>query len=736
MPIQVLNTNFIDFNSNGTTFYKSNAGDPTFIFVNIQSIIRISSVNNPMTFDPSLNIVSSPTISWIEEGFRIGDICSATLYSSAGVIISNWNTNVTYVDDLNCEFSTMPSWYDIASGEFIVFIAINSGGGTTPRTRDDMDILVNHALNTVQGNQFSLIDGEVSTYSFTGVKTMTVGQILTGVAVGNQSGQFIESVKLTRNADTSNGWNEHTITMEVINSGAYDEAWFNFATCLKLYVKGLWASISGEPYDRTEFILDDDANTGWFNEAHNTSVLNSSLVQGLGELDYCQTTSHTIQVDGPITDLGIGGCYISTDDAYYRNVPQSQIVSTMIVPTRPLAVNNYISAQNLSGAGYNIQVTNVSTVGTITTIEFNFIPNLAFNTFMSSASAGDRLFYLWVKCGNSNLLAFADQLTCAPPVGGPLPMVSNYGFLDHSQNVTDIVGDKLGDSADTEDDIAFYGQFRLNYNGNYTNFNAKIEAFNSLTNDSFTLQETNFSLAGLPVSGVGQIQLNETQGIVSILPTTSVKHNAILKLEPTADLFPSDYGVSIYYPFVLNWRYWLTQLNASSDFYPTQDKNWEQYDNMVDWQLRLKLSLIKDGLAYTHTNQIIDNPYNNDNDISSSIKMIRTVDNSYINIIPSGELMIIESTHIIQSGTWQQGNVWGMITIEPKESSRRWLVSTIVPFDNDTSNPLTPITGLYVLLNFVSSTEVIMTCYFDSSKIDLSNGVKITAKIKENCDRL
>mgnify|MGYP003625441018 FL=1 len=157
---------------------------------------------------------------------------------------------------------------------------------------------------------------------------------------------------------------------------------------------------------------------------------------------------------------------------------------------------------------------------------------------------------------------------------------------------------------------------------------------------------------------------------------------------------------------------------------------------MVDWQLRLKLSLIKDGLAYTHTNQIIDNPYNNDNDISSSIKMIRTVDNSYINIIPSGELMIIESTHIIQSGTWQQANVWGMITIEPKESSRRWLVSTIVPFDNDTSNPLTPITGLYVLLNFVSSTEVIMTCYFDSSKIDLSNGVKITAKIKENCDRL
>ena len=408
----------------------------------------------------------------------------------------------------------------------------------------------------------------------------------------------------------------------------------------------------------------------------------------------------------------------------------------MIVPTRPLAVNNYISAQNLSGAGYNIQVTNVSTVGTITTIEFNFIPNLAFNTFMSSASAGDRLFYLWVKCGNSNLLAFADQLTCAPPVGGPLPMVSNYGFLDHSQNVTDIVGDKLGDSADTEDDIAFYGQFRLNYNGNYTNFNAKIEAFNSLTNDSFTLQETNFSFSGLPVSGVGQIQLNETQGIVSILPTTSVKHNAILKLEPTADLFPSDYGVSIYYPFVLNWRYWLTQLNASSDFYPTQDKNWEQYDNMVDWQLRLKLSLIKDGLAYTHTNQIIDNPYNNDNDISSSIKMIRTVDNSYINIIPSGELMIIESTHIIQSGTWQQANVWGMITIEPKESSRRWLVSTIVPFDNDTSNPLTPITGLYVLLNFVSSTEVIMTCYFDSSKIDLSNGVKITAKIKENCDRL
>ena len=348
--------------------------------------------------------------------------------------------------------------------------------------------------------------------------------------------------------------------------------------------------------------------------------------------------------------IGIGACYRSIDDSYYKNLSSSQIPITMIVETTNIATTTLNSPLNSSGAGYTIEILSTAVVGTQTTIDIRFTPNASFNTFMSAREDDDRLFYVWVKCRNINLLAYADQLTCEPPVGGALPMINDYGFLDHSQNITEISGNQVGFKADTEDDIAYYGNFRLQYNGIYESFQVRVEAYNLVTEQDFTLQETNFSFAGVQTSGLGQLLLNETQSIVTILPTTSVKQDALLKLDPSVDNSPSEYGVSIYYPFVLNWRYWLSQANANVDFYPNQTQNWEQYDNLADWVLRIKLSLIDDGLAYTHSNEFIDNPYNNDDYINSSIELIRDLDSSVVSVVPSGELMRIKSTHVKLTG--------------------------------------------------------------------------------------
>jgi hypothetical protein len=103
--------------------------------------------------------------------------------------------------------------------------------------------------------------------------------------------------------------------------------------------------------------------------------------------------------------------------------------------------------------------------------------------------------------------------------------------------------------------------------------------------------------------------------------------------------------------------------------------------------------------------------------------------NNIVGVVPAGNLMRIVATHKNTLGAWDVPSTWGMITIEPYESDRRWICSTIVPFDNDSNNPLTPLTGLLCALTFPLPDVARMECYFDSNLIDLSNGVKITAKI-------
>jgi hypothetical protein len=57
-------------------------------------------------------------------------------------------------------------------------------------------------------------------------------------------------------------------------------------------------------------------------------------------------------------------------------------------------------------------------------------------------------------------------------------------------------------------------------------------------------------------------------------------------------------------------------------------------------------------------------------------------------------------------------------------------VSTVVPYDYNPSNPLSPITGLLVNIDYPSPNVAVMECYFDPTIMDLSNGVKFTTKIK------
>jgi hypothetical protein len=736
MPIQIETQSFEDIFGNVLPYYQANPGDISTAIFRVRSAIRLSSVNNPLTYDPVLQQITSSTISWLEEGFRVGDWVLFVRYNSQGSGLGQAWTQINYVDDFVCDLDFFAASFmpNIQNGESLVFLAVEGNGSFTARSRDNLDTLINQVLNTSSGAPQSLIDGEVTRAVFPGVAALLPGGTVAGQLVGNQSGNYLASAVIERDPDGADGFLRHSITFQFSQSGAYNEAWFDSGTCLKAFLRLEWASIGGEPYERAVETFDFDANTGFYDQAHNSSIANSVLVQGITELDYCQPKTFDLIVDGPTSEIGIGAQYISTDPSYYKNriFPQQNIsMLTSTFEAVPGVTNSQI---NEFGAQYSVEINSINSIGSVTTVNITFTPNAQFASFIEGRDIDDRLFYLWIKCGNINHAAYETQLLCEPVTSGPLVMVQDFGYLDHSENVTTIAGNQTGFIADTEDDIGYLGTFLLTKGETFDNFIVKIEAFNTGNNQDFTLQQVVFSFAGVQISNDGRYLLNESATSVTTLPTTSEKREFLLVLEPTLDT-PTEYGVKIYAPWLLDWRYWIEKTDANVDFFPTQNQNWEQYDDPADWVIRTELQLVKDGFAQVHTNELSVLPYDAEDDLEGTIELLIESTLQVVQVAPTNTLMRIRYTEVNQTGAFDPSLVWGMVTVEPKESGPRSICSSVVPYDGNTQNPLTPLiptVGEVINIQFPQPDTAVFECLFDTSKIDLTNGVKIGGKIKEN----
>lgn len=724
MPVNLVSTTYTDYWGNTDPAYKSNAGDQITATLIIESSIRVSTVGNSLLLDPSINTITWNGGDFLAEGFRVGDPIVFTLYSSGGSVIQTWTTTATLVTTLVLDVNSVPYWYDPTAGEIIVIEVPTQAG------RGDLQVLFNHVSNINGGAEFSLIDGEVTRGIFYDVNNIAVSGTQTATLTGNKSGQYLESMNITRLANVGNA-RRYEIEATFLNSGIYDAAWFNSSDCLKTLFKIEWGREPGDLSNLIKATFQNTANTGFFNEGHNIDTIDSTLIQGINEIDYFNPTSHTIKIDGPITEIGIGASYIPLDDAYYKNKLLSQTALGMVIYTQDLGDGPFNSALNGSGAGYQITIDSVSTVGTITEIDLTFTPNPDLFTFMESRDVGDRLFYLWVKCGNVNHLAYADQLQYTPPPGDPLLIIDAREYYDHAQNVNnDTISANVTDVFNIEDDCGFFGKFFLEKNKVYDRFSAKIEAFNSSTLNDFTLLEVSFDFSGVPVSGDGRYLLNESVTVVTTLPNTSVKREALLILEPSLDTV-TEYGVSIYFPFLLRWEYWLNQSNASTDFWPNQNKNWLQYDNTGTWEVRLELNLEENSLSHLYSAPITIRDYDSEPDLLNTIELIIDSTSQIVPIVVENELMRVTAYHEILNGlVWDPSNIWGMITVEPKESGPRWILSTTVNTDFNVLNPLSPLSGSVINITYPAPNIAKLECYFDPGKINLTNGVKFTSKIK------
>ena len=724
MPVQIFSKNYTDIFGNSLGYYKTNVGDPITLDVVLHASIRFTSLTNPMFLDWTTSQITSSSLNWINEGFRAGDTVVVVVYDVNGILFNTFTSTILYVDGVICELSSTPYWYDNTAQQFVTITV-------TGRSRATLEILLNHALNSTSGLSFSLIDGENTRARFENTDGMAVSDVVNGIILVNQSGQFLKNCQIERLADYSSGVLAFQLTVNYINSGIYDPSNFVTSDCLKTYLKMEWASLDGEPFAKTTSVLNESGDTGYFDQPYNTGVVDAVLIQGVNQLDYAIPSTFDVIIDSASTDFAIGGAYQSTNTAYYKNRTFSQSNLAMIIestiPTIGLEIASYV---NEFGAKYKLTLNSITTVGTVNTLNITFTPNALFTTFFDSLEAGDRLMKLWVKFGNLNLLIFDDQATKEPPIGGDLIPVQNI-FIDHSDNTTESLYSHDGYEANTEDDLAFCGKFMLEKGAIYDSITYKIEAFNSTTLESFDLSNCFFNISTVPQVG-GVYILNQTQTVQNTLPSTSEKRIASLILEPSLDTL-TEYGIKVYFPFLLRWEYWLQQLNADADFYPNQQtKNWFNFNNLGDWGIRLNIELVKDGLGYVFTDTIRDKDYDSNPDIYQTIELYIDSSNTNVVIVTEGQLMRVIGSHSLIGGqVWDDATVWGQITVEPTESNPRFISSTVINYDYNPSNPLTPLVGeVGCKLTFPTPTLAKLECYFNPDLINLTNGVKFTTKIK------
>lgn len=725
MPISLVSTSFLDQFGNTTPSYKSNAGDLIYATLTVESSIRVSSIGNSLQLDPSIGTITWNGGDWMQEGFRVGDTVVVSVYNSSGSVLFSQSKTAMLVTTNTLDLDSTPPWFNIIDGEFVVIEVLTKAG------RGDLIVSTNHVSNINGGSEFSLIDGEASRVKFNNVNALNIGVGATGSLIGNQSGQYIQFASITRLANNGNA-RRFSIEIRLSNSGIYDQSWFASSDCLKLLFKLEWGREPGDLSNLFKGTFVNDADSGWFNESFNSGTVTSSVITGISELDYKNSTTHTVKIGNAVGGLGIGASYIPLDETYYKNKVEPQQKFGMLRSTIGIgAGGGYSSEQNPSGAGYAIQINSITTVGSDKEINLTFQPSTAFFDFMEDRDEGDRLFYIWVKCGSVNHLVYSSQLEYTPPPGDPLTLESEIAFTDHSQNVDNgSVTDHLSTKFNTEDDLGFYGTFLLDKNKQYSNFVARIEAFNGVTSDDFTLLQATFDFSGVPISSDGRYLLGEVIAVNTALPLTSLKREAKLKLEPSLDT-STKYGVSIYFPFLLRWEYWLNELNASVDFWPNQNKNWFQYDNTVPWEVRLELALNTTTVSHLYNKSLTILNYDSEVNLSNDISLKVESTNQVVGIVVENEIMRVTATHTILNGkVWNPSDIWGMITVEPFESAPRWIVSTAIPTDGNVLNPLSPISGSLVSISFPSPEIAKMECFFDPSKINLTNGVKFTSKIK------
>jgi hypothetical protein len=319
------------------------------------------------------------------------------------------------------------------------------------------------------------------------------------------------------------------------------------------------------------------------------------------------------------------------------------------------------------------------------------------------------------------------------PVGKEITPVTNFYTQENNNttyaDVTQTPSNSLSPYAcNIQDNVNLFSEFQLKKTDANTNVIASIVAVKEdMTGilDEFTLDEMSFGLSQQNWDVWGTLYSDRQYN----LPSASSKKQGFLKLKNVVDANTKVFRLS--YPVMINWRYWLTETNASSIFIgnQTNNKNWRNYSlDSLGYNTYYKLQIERNGVFDYKYQPIGFWNYDETGVFTSTIQLFDADTNAVLTSMVLGKKIKIKATHIYNKIFQYDG--WGDIMIETTESNPSWLLSTIVPHQTNTQNPLYPITGATATYTIVNATTRTIECYLDTSKL-VGSSFTISSKI---CD--
>ena len=759
MPALINNVTFYDRYGSAYPKYNANAGDDITVRIDFSDCCTIlTSQQQQITFSALTGEVKLSVGSWLDEGFRVGDVVTFQDYNE------NNNTGFGY-------FLTITA---IPTDKIIIVTGLPSNNNVTPadkhiwvfsvaKQKEEIELSINWVPNSdtsATPSMSSLIDSESQRLVYNNLNLLGItngaGAGANLSQVGKRSGSFsITQPRIWRfNNDTYAGATRYnyTIFISITDFAMLFPELYQGSDCLKLVSKISLKTKSGDT-KTSDLYYNDNGNTGVFNEAFNTDISNvTNFPNAITTLPFNKLTSipFTFTTNTTQNQIEIGGCYVTLDDAYNENQTGSQnkylkLLKTGLIGTAN--VNTYYYSDYFVNDFYKIRLTSLSvtTAGGLKTftgvLEFDprYSATGSFGKFIEERGSSDRQFYLWIKTGNTNCLLFGAQLTFEYPVGVPIleyyQTILNHDNNDNYYNETNVFFYNTIVTAgdiNTEDDLAYVIDFPVDADKVLSAVTIDIVCrdLTSSPNVEFSLERMVFDIS----TQTFPFFTDMFQNVNNNLPTSSAKKQAYLKyVEATG----STKFLRLYYPFLIRWEYWLKQLNTTAQFVSQgkNNKDWFNYtENIANSKLYLKLGVVRDGVLDYHYEELSVLDYDQNTNVTSSIVIIDNSTGAPATTIVKGNTYTIQATHYKIVGDWDEFSpTWtpyGQITVEQKESQPRWVISTEIDADISPLNPLTGNSNKRLDEVRPNAKTIVYTATFDASGIS-GNEYCFTSKISE-----
>jgi hypothetical protein len=681
-----------------STVYKSNAVDATICRYLVKENIFFQNTNGVVfNIDQSNNKIYISGGSWTLGGLLDGDTVklyhNGVTYTQTIVSVTSNTLELNGIDNaiLQNDFLQIEGW--------------------TGTNRTHANIYINHAF---QGAGFTLnshIDLEKTGFK---VDNLTTTGIYNFIQFGNQSGQFrITDVSISNKSASESG-GEWEILFTVINSGVYAPQIQDPLQDFHLNFGVQFFRINANP-NTAELLIDNYlSNIGWFNMGFNDEPADGLITVPITTLRYNANQSFTVELENVSTDLlGFGASYIPINNSYYKNKPINQSELGMTVETTPTANSPIVGINNFENGtpSWTLEVLGTTFIGSSLTVDLGWEPN--FNGFMNDQD-GDRLFYVWLKTGNTNHLVFAGQLTKEPTANEEFTP-DFFQVTKFDENITIPISND-NKIAVIEDNLAMLVKIPLVQDQVYQSIQSLVYLERLSDNQKVVLASQNFNLANNVYPNgfyVGQMQAQTNNN----LSNGSVKNLSTLIFSTPIGV---NYLATVNFPFLINWRYWINNASIFPQLYPNQNNDWYNFVQ-AGFKFYMEVRLLSvDGSYQFAREELVFEDYDSDGKIGCAFTLFKSDGIAVTHVLD--EQMTIEVVHTGLTVTPNLSGVNLEFTIEPKENQPRFQVST----EYSETNPNNPLTIISNTIVTDTSTTILA---IDTTKLDITGGISITSEI-------